>query len=175
MSRSPLVSNVVIRASKLERGRRRTEQARDRDDRHEYFRNIAEARFVLRKIGRIIEAEAKPSGIDSLARQALIQIYGSPNCALRVKEIAFRLDITPAFASSLLKTLIHKKYAVRRRSEEDHRAAWIEVTEAGKRILHVIDDGVQVNVNYFNRQLTEEQREAALSILMFYIGVSLVD
>jgi DNA-binding MarR family transcriptional regulator len=110
-----------------------------------------------------------------MARQALIQIYGSPKSALRIKEIAERLDITPAFASSLVKTLVQKRYAVRRHSDEDHRAIWVEVTLAGKRMLHDLDSRVQIHVDYFNRQLAHDQREAALAILMFYVGVSLSD
>jgi DNA-binding MarR family transcriptional regulator len=166
---------TVIRASKLERRRRSTERARESGDRHSYFRNVAEARYVLRKIFRIIEEQAKPADVDSMARQALIQIYGSPKSALRIKEVAKRLDITPAFASSLVKTLVKKKYAVRKRSEDDQRAIWVEATESGKKMLHDLDSRVQVHVDYFNRQLAPEQREAALAILMFYVGVSLVD
>jgi DNA-binding MarR family transcriptional regulator len=168
-------TNIVIRASKLERRRRSSERSRESIDRHSYFRNVAEARYVLRKIFRIIEEQAKPAEIDSLARQALIQIYGSPRSALRVKEIAARLDITPAFASSLVKSLVQRRYAVRNHSEKDRREIWVEITEAGKRMLHDLDDRVQIHVDYFNRQLTSEQREAALAILMFYVGVSLVD
>jgi DNA-binding MarR family transcriptional regulator len=175
MSKVPLAPNVAIRAADLERSRRRAEQAREKGDRHQYFRNIAEARFVLRKIARLIEEEARPSGVDALARQALIQIYGSPGSALQVKDIAHRLDITPAFASSLVKELVKKKYAVRKYSEDDRRATWVEVTDAGKQMLYVIDDNVQININYFNHHLTIEQRQSALAILMFYVGVSLAE
>jgi DNA-binding MarR family transcriptional regulator len=166
---------MVIRASKLERRRRSTERSRESGDRHDYFRNVAEARYVLRKIFRIIEEQAKPAEIDSMARQALIQIYGSANCALRIKEIAERLDITPAFASSLVKVLVERRYAVRKFSEGDRRAISVEITESGKHMLDELDRRVQIHVEYFNRQLAPEQREAALAILMFYVGVSLVD
>lgn len=130
---------------------------------------------MLRKIFRIIEEQAKPAKVDSMARQALIQIYGSPKSALRIREIAERLDITPAFASSLVKMLVQKRYAMRRHSAEDHRAIWVEATAAGKRMLHDLDSRVQIHVDYFNRQLARDQREAALAILMFYVGVSLSD
>ena len=70
---------------------------------------------------------------------------------------------------------MQKRYAVRRRSDLDRRATWIEITETGKRILHELDERVQIHVDYFNRQLTQDQREAALAILMFYVGVTLID
>jgi DNA-binding MarR family transcriptional regulator len=175
MRRYPDDAKMVIRASKLERRRRKTERARESGDRHDYFRNVAEARYVLRKIFRIIEEQAKPAEVDSMARQALIQIYGSQRCALRIKEIAERLDITPAFASSLVKVLVEKRYAVRKFSEGDRRAISVEITESGKRMLDELDRRVQIHVEYFNRQLAPEQREAALAILMFYVGVSLVN
>jgi DNA-binding MarR family transcriptional regulator len=175
MSKLPGSANLALRATRLERRRRSTERSRGAVDRHDYFRNVAEARYVLRKIFRIIEDQAKPVEVDSMARQALIQIYGSPKSSLRIKEIADRLDVTPAFASSLVKILVQKRYAVRRHSDEDRRATWVEVTDSGKRMLHELDERVQMHVDYFNRQLAQDQREAALAILMFYVGVSLVE
>ena len=71
-------------------------------DRHDYFAEVAEARYVLRRVFRIAEEQARDAGLDPLAHQALIQIYGSPDRRLRVAQLADRLDITPAFASSLL-------------------------------------------------------------------------
>ena len=99
-----------------------------------------------------------------MARQALIQIYGSAELVLPISKIAERLDITPAFASSLVKMLVAKRYVERRRNEEDRRSMVIEVTELGERVLHEIDDRVQVHVDYFNHQLEQSQREAALAI-----------
>jgi DNA-binding MarR family transcriptional regulator len=175
MNRLTSDSKPTVRAAKLERLRRSTERSRSAIDRHDYFRNVAEARYVLRKIFRIIEEQARAVELDSMARQALIQVYGSAKSALRIKDIAERLDITPAFASSLVKALVEKRYAIRRHTDDDRRATWIEVTESGKRMLHELDERVQIHVAYFNRQLTQDQREAALAILMFYVGVTLLD
>jgi len=93
-------------------------KARDKD-RHAYFVGVAGARYVLRKAFRIVEERARKFDIDSLAHQTLIQIYGSADLAFQVNQIAVRLDISAAFASSL------------------------------------------------------EERESALSILMFYMGAKL--
>jgi DNA-binding MarR family transcriptional regulator len=156
---------------RLRRKRHAAEKSREAEDKHTYFKGVAEARFVLRKAFRIVEEQAKASGIDPLAHQALIQIYGSPDMQLRVNQIASRLDIPPAFASSLVRTLAEKGLATRKRDTEDQRVTYVEVTPSGIELLHAIDDKVQFHVNYFARQLLPEERESALSILMFYVGM----
>lgn len=163
----------VIDAGRLERGRERAVKAARAADRHLYFYGVAEARYVLRKVFRLVEEEAKRAGIDPLAHQALIQICGSQTGALKVKDVAERLDITPAFASSLVKTLVAKDFVVTAPDKHDGRVSWIKITRQGRALLHRIDERVQVHVDYFTRALSAQQTEAALSILMFYAGVSL--
>ena len=163
----------VVDAARLERGREKAAKARATSDRGPYFRGVAEARYLLRKVFRLIEEEAKRAGIDPLAHQALIQIYGSKQGALRIKEVAERLDITPAFSSSLLKMLVAKGYFARARDASDARVAWTKLTAKGRALLHRIDEQVQMDVDSFTRRLDPEQTEAALSVLMFYAGVSL--
>lgn len=68
------------------------QKARQTEDKHLYFKGVAEARYVIRKVFRIVEDQAKKYGIDPLAHQALIQIYGSENMELQVNQIASRLD-----------------------------------------------------------------------------------
>jgi len=162
----------VIDAARLERGRERAAKARATTDRRPYFHGVAQARYLLRKVFRLVEEEAKRAGIDPLAHQALIQIYGSETGALRVKEVAERLDITPAFASSLVKSLGAKGFIVRTRDKADSRVTWVKMTKDARALLHRIDEQVQIHVDYFTRNLTAQQTEAALSILMFYAGVS---
>src|SRR5258708_37057225 len=118
----------VIDAARLERGRERAAKARATTDRRPYFHGVAQARYLLRKVFRLIEEEAKRAGVDPLAHQALIQIYGSEDGALRVKELAERLDIAPAFASSLVKQLAAQGYISRARDKQDARVAWAKVT-----------------------------------------------
>src|SRR5258708_11589010 len=100
----------VIDAARLERGREKALKARATADPHPYFHGVAQARYVLRKVFRLVEEEAKRAGIDPLTHQALIQIYGSETGALRVKEVAARLASTPAFASRLGKYLGAKRF-----------------------------------------------------------------
>jgi len=163
----------VVDAKRLERGREKAAKSRVTSDRRPYFQGVAQARYVLRKVFRLVEEEAKRSGIDPLAHQALIQIYGSPAGALKVKDVAERLDITPAFASSLVKALAAKGLIATKKDKTDSRVNWVQVTKEGRALLHRVDEQVQIHVDYFSRGLTPAETEAALSILMFYAGVSL--
>jgi DNA-binding MarR family transcriptional regulator len=160
-------------AQRLERGREKAVKAARATDRHLYFYGVAEARYLLRKVFRLVEDEAKRAGIDPLAHQALIQIYGNEAGTLRVKDVAERLDIAPAFASSLVKSLSEKGLISTQRSKDDNRVSWVKITKEGRALLHRIDEQVQVHVEYFTQHLSASQAEAALSILMFYAGVSL--
>lgn len=163
----------VVDAKRLERGREKAVRSRATADRRPYFQGVAQARYVLRKVFRLVEEEAKRAGIDPLAHQALIQIYGSPTGALKVKDVAERLDITPAFASSLMKALAAKGLIAAKRDKKDSRVNWVQVTKEGQALLHLIDEQVQIHVDYFSHGLVPEETEAALSILLFYAGVSL--
>jgi DNA-binding MarR family transcriptional regulator len=164
---------VFLDAARLERGREKTAKARAAADPHRYFRAVAEARYLLRKVFRLIEEEAKRAGVDPLAHQALIQIYGSEDAALRVKELAERLDIAPAFASSIVKQLAAQGYISRARDKQDARVAWAKVTAKAKMLLQRIDAQVQTHVDYFHAGRQRERTEAAVSVLMFYAGASL--
>ena len=164
---------IVIDASRLEKKRKDAIRARTVQDRRQYFQSVAQTRYVLRKVFRLIEERAKVAGLDPLEHQALIQIYGSPEMRLRVKEVAERLDIAPAFASSILKSLEERHLLVRLASDRDQRVTYVVVTQQGKELLHRIDEQVRVHVDFFTQQLPQEAREAAISIMMFYIGISL--
>ena len=164
---------LVVDAARLEKRREKAVKSRRLSDRGVYFHGVAAARYLLRKVFRLVEEEAKRAGIDPLAHQALIQIYGSERGALRVKEVAERLDISPAFSSSLVKLLVARHYVTRERDKTDSRVAWVKVTKKGQDLLHRIDEQVQIHVDYFTGGLSAEETEAAFSVLMFYAGVSL--
>src|SRR3954470_15929811 len=122
----------VIDAARLERGREKAVKARATADRRPYFQGVAQARYVLRKVFRLVEDEAKRAGIDPLAHQALIQIYGSATGALKVKDVAERLDITPAFASSLVKALGTRRLVATQKDKQDGRVNWVQITKEGR-------------------------------------------
>jgi DNA-binding MarR family transcriptional regulator len=158
---------------RVRRKRNAAKKARETQDKHAYFAAVAEARYVVRKVFRIVEEQAKKFGLDPLAHQALIQIYGSPDMQLQVNQIANRLDITPAFASSLVSILVEKELVDRRRDDRDQRVTYVAINEKGRKVMDAIDENVKFHVDYFVRQLSVEERESALSIFMFYVGAKI--
>lgn len=152
--------------------REKKPQQREKSDRHAYFRNVAEARHILRRVFRIAEEQARAQGIDPLKHQAMIQIYGSPNSQLRVSQLAERLDISPAFASSLVRELVNEGWAQRSPDPKDQRATLIRLTDEAVAALHRIDDAVAFHVGYFAASVPEASRERGLSTLRQYVGFS---
>lgn len=163
----------VIDLDRLRKKGATAQLSREADDKHDYFAGVAEARYVLRKVFRIVEDQAKKFDIDPLAHQALIQIYGSDDSRMQVKQIAARLDIAPAFASSLVRMLGEKGLVIRKPDNKDKRIIHVSVTKYGTSVLNEIDEKVKFHVEYFSGQLSEEERESALSILTFYVGAKL--
>lgn len=142
-------------------------------DQHAYFQGIAQARFVIRKCFRIVDEQARQAGLDPLEHQAMLQIYGSEGQTLAVSRIAERLDISTAFASKLAKGLARSGYASRTQGSDDQRVTNVAITEAGRDLLHKIDEQVRFHVGYFARQLSPKQRATALEIFAFYVGTKL--
>jgi DNA-binding MarR family transcriptional regulator len=135
-----------------------------------YFCNISDARFIMRRVVRIVDDIAKTHGLDPLAHQALIQIFGTRDDVL-VRTVAERLDISPTFASKVVKQLIHLGYVTARENPNDMRAALLQVTESGERLLLDVDEEVRVRTNAFTRELSQEQKAAAMAIFANHVGV----
>lgn len=138
-----------------------------------YFHGIAEARYVVRKVFRIVDEQAKEAGLDPLHHQALIQIFGAEDQPLRVNDVAERLDLAPALASRLVKALEAKGLVTRSPSLTDRRSVAVTATPVGVHLLEQIDEAVHFQVGYFQRQLDDDQRAFALGIFAFYVGASL--
>jgi DNA-binding MarR family transcriptional regulator len=136
-----------------------------------YFHGVADARFVIRKVFRIVDERAKSHGLDPLEHQALIQIYGARDGDVRVGTVADRLDISSAFASKIVKALVAKDLVVLSDDAHDQRVTNVAATPAGIALLVEIDADVRVHVGFFTRGLTPEQKDAALSIFAFYVGL----
>lgn len=161
---------INMNFARVEKRSLATVRSRDSANKHEYFKAIAHVRYILRKVFRMVEERARELGLESLAHQALLQIYGSPNQQLRVSELAERLDIAPAFASNLIKGLIKRKLLKRESDASDRRVTVLQITSAGRDLCHRIDEEVRPHVDYFTSQLTPDERETAVSTLMFYVG-----
>jgi DNA-binding MarR family transcriptional regulator len=162
----------VVNLKKVPKKATAAARPRSAAQRHEYFKAVAQARYIWRKVYRLIEEQAKLHKLDSLEHQALLQVYGSPNQALRVKELAERLDIAAAFASNLVKGLVNRKLLTRGSDPTDMRVTFLSITDAGREVCHRIDEDVRPHVNYFTSQLVEDEQETAHSILMFYMNIS---
>ena len=142
------------------------------DDFQSYAYNIAEARYAMRRVSRIVNEQAKNNDLDPLLHQALLQIYGTQNGEeLAVNGLAERLDVPAAFASRLVSQLEDRELVQRHTSSRDRRVTLLSLTDVGIDRLRKIDDAVHYQVAYFQRQLEPKQRAAALSIFAFYVGV----
>ncbi|CAM5203812.1 hypothetical protein CDEF62S_02958 [Castellaniella defragrans] len=113
----------------LERNMLEMRSVRGMKDKHQYFVNIANTRYALRKVFRIIEEQAKAQGLEPLEHQALLQIYGSTEKRLRIKDLALRLDIPAGFASTLARTLLAKGCVEKLKSADNRRVSFIGLTD----------------------------------------------
>ena len=143
----------------------------DGDSLERYFHGIAEARYVIRRVFRIVDEQAKGADLEPLEHQALIQILGATR-PFRVIDLADRLDIAPAFASRLAKRLEDRGLVQRSAALDDRRSKHLAATERARELLAQIDEQVHVHVDYFQRQLNHEERVAALGIFAFYLGAA---
>jgi DNA-binding MarR family transcriptional regulator len=163
---------AVVRAfyQWVDHGREQSSPAESEDFRA-YFHGIAEARYVIRKVLRIADEQAKRATLEPLEHQALIQIFGSPN-PQRVSDLAERLDIAPAFASRIIKGLENRGLVVRAPSPHDKRSTHVTATNQARDLLASIDQNVSRHVAHFHQELTDSERAVALGIFAFYLGAS---
>lgn len=145
-------------------------RARGAPDKHDYFIAVAQTRYIMRKVFRIVDEHAKQLGLDPLAHQALLQVYGSPNQALRVSALAERLDIARPFASALITELAKANFLKRSSDTSDMRVTIVRLTSTGRDLCHKIDLEARLDVDALISQLVPGEREAAISSLMFYVG-----
>lgn len=138
-----------------------------------YFQSVAEARFVIRQVFRLVDERAKAHGMEPLEHQALIQIFGAQKEEISVGEVADRLHIAAAFGSKLVKALVKKGFVRSRPSTVDQRVVNLSVTREGAATLVAIDDEVRVHVDYFTSQLSADQKDAAMAIFAFYVGTNI--
>ncbi|WP_143517502.1 MarR family winged helix-turn-helix transcriptional regulator [Pseudonocardia sp. MH-G8] len=136
-----------------------------------YVHGIAQARYIVRKVWRFVDEEARKVGLEPLQHQALLQAFGAGPAPLTIGKLAERLDIVPALASRTVKELAQLGLVTRTRRPDDKRVITVIVTEPGRDLLRAIDAAVHVHVEYFHSTLTDEQRRAALVILTFYAGL----
>ena len=140
-----------------------------------YFESVAHARYVIRRVMRIVDEQAKRESLEPLEHQALIQVCGAADGPIRINELAERLDIVPAFASRLVRSLENKGLVQRERSDEDRRVTLVTITPDGALLLDRINDHVHLHVDVFKDELSEEARLAAFEVFGFYVGIPTSD
>jgi DNA-binding MarR family transcriptional regulator len=161
-----MATSVVSRKARAKTGL----PARESNGMHEYFVAVARVRYIMRKVFRMIDDDAKKLGLDPLAHQALLQVYGSPRRGIRVSALAERLDIVPPFASNMVKQLVEAKLLRRKSDASDMRVSIVMITDAGRALCREIDSRARLRVDALIGQLEAEERKVALSMLMFYVG-----
>ena len=137
---------------------------------HGYVQALAHARFVLRRIMRILDEQASAHGLDPLAHQALLQIYASES-GMMVSQLAERLDISPAFGSRLVGQLAKQELIVRTPHPSDRRASIITTSGEGVRRLQEIDRVIFRRIRAFQDELTEAGKFGALGVFASYVGL----
>lgn len=137
---------------------------------HDYMQIVAQARYVIRKVQRIIDECVRSNGLEPLEHQALIQIYGAADHKLPIGHLAERLDIVSALASRLVQQLEGRGLVRRTPSLRDRRATYVGTTPKGVARLYAIVEDVHHEVGYFRSKLTPPERQAAHEIVAFYVG-----
>jgi DNA-binding MarR family transcriptional regulator len=136
-----------------------------------YVRSVAEARYVMRRVLRIVEDRAKEHGLEPLSHQALLQIYGADR-GITVSRLAARLDIAAAFASRLVRRLEGMGLVTRTPSETDKRVTIVTATKDGVEKLSAIDNDVHRHAALLHHELGADEKHMALSIFAFYVGLA---
>lgn len=137
---------------------------------YDYMQVVAQARYVIRKVQRIIDECVRSNGLEPLEHQALIQIYGAADHKLPIGRLAERLDIVSALASRLVQQLEGRRLVRRTPSLHDRRATYVGTTSKGIARLYAIVKDVHHEVGYFRSKLTPQERQAAHEIVAFYVG-----
>lgn len=137
---------------------------------HDYMQVVAQARYVIRKVQRIIDECVRSNGLEPLEHQALIQIYGAAEQKLPIGHLADRLNIVSALASRLVQQLEGAALVRRTPSLRDRRATYVGTTPKGVARLYAIVEDVHHEVGYFRSKLTPVQRRATHEIMAFYVG-----
>jgi|HigsolmetaAR203D_1030402.scaffolds.fasta_scaffold00673_19 DNA-binding MarR family transcriptional regulator len=82
----------------------------------------------------------------------------------KVTDLAKVLNITSGAVTGLTDRLIANGYVTRKRSEEDRRIVYIEITPEGEKVLKEIQEHRQSIINQYFSALTEEELQHLLRL-----------
>jgi DNA-binding MarR family transcriptional regulator len=134
---------------------------------------VADARFLLRRAFRIIDDEARRSGLDPLANQLLVQLRGAPEMTHSVSELAMRLDVPLNLVSRLAGTLERQGYVERLSSTRDRRVTLVRATDAGAGLAGEIGERSRERFTSLKDVLSEDRRVAALQVWVGNFGIEM--
>jgi DNA-binding MarR family transcriptional regulator len=146
---------------------------RAQEELHDYFSRIADTRYIVRKVFRLIDEQARGVGLEPLEHQALIQLFGARNRCLQMKDLASRLDVGADVASKTVRSLQEKGYALRTRSANDRRGIDVRPTPAAESLLAAIDLRVREHIAMLQRDLPRQVQLGALRMFAFYVGLAI--
>jgi DNA-binding MarR family transcriptional regulator len=135
------------------------------------FEGIAEAHSIIRRLMRIVDEQAKVTGLDPLEHKILIQLVGAPE-PLSVKDVAKRLDIPAPLASRMIKGLERRELVTRSPRAGDRRSTNLHATPAAVDRLVAVHLSVDRHVDLFQSQLTDDQRRAAVEVFGLFLGIN---
>ncbi|MGH3164788.1 MAG: MarR family winged helix-turn-helix transcriptional regulator [Trebonia sp.] len=135
-----------------------------------HVKAIAHGRYVMRHILHLLDEQAVTGGLQPLAHQTLLQVFGAQD-PLSVSELAERLAISSALMSRMVRRLEEDGLVERVRSSDDKRVTRVRATEAGVERLKDIDFEVHHQVHQFHRKLSEESKLGALATFASYLGL----
>jgi DNA-binding MarR family transcriptional regulator len=103
------------------------------------YRALAEFRFQIRQFLRFSEAAARKVGLEPQQHQLLLAIKGmEPPAKPTVGELATRLQTKHHSVVELIDRLEARQLVSRRRSQQDRRQVWIELTPEGERLIEAL-------------------------------------
>jgi DNA-binding MarR family transcriptional regulator len=138
-----------------------------------YIQAIAEARYTVRTVTRIIDGQARAAGVEPLQHQALLQVDADDRSMLPVTRLAERLDIPVEVASRLVRQLETDGLVRRAQSRGDRRVTEVHITAAGRRIVRSVLREVIPHVERFARGLEPDAKRRSLMVFAFYLGLDL--
>lgn len=103
----------------------------DGDLREQDYQTLASFRFELRRFLHFSEEKAAEAGLTTQQHQALLAIRAAPEAAMRVGELAERLQLRPHSASELVARLEKAGLIQRRGSCGDRRQVRIVLSDKG--------------------------------------------
>ena len=101
------------------------------------YRDLAEFRHQIRRFLHFSEITARAHGAEPQQHQLLLAVEGLPEGAKgTIREIAERLCIQHHSAVELVNRMERAGTVVRRPGESDRRQVRVELTQAGRDLLH---------------------------------------